>query len=126
MIIEANNIAGKHDIDTFHETMEQEINGRLFELRQKLKETNQLLDDIEHFKNSGVAKLYMDGLNAEYQKFFKNATETDDANIAKANLDKMKGVGYAMGLISKTINGIEDDVEAIELEIQHLEAGQIL
>lgn len=92
-------------------------------LRNNIREAHEILDELRAFSSSNTGLLLNNELNDEYQRLFKNATTTEDANVAKANLDQMKGIGFAMGVMGRVIANMEDDINHLVTELEYQEAG---
>lgn len=94
-------------------------------IKKSLMDAHDILKELKEFKDTGVGSLIIDELNSEYQRLFKAATTTEDANIAKANLDQMKGVGFAMAIVGNLVRNLEDDIENLRSELEYQEAGAV-
>jgi len=94
------------------------------ELKKKILEGYQLLDELKGFKDSNIGLLFYEELNNEYQRVFGIAVNTDDANIAKASLDRMKGIAFTMNIIENLIKNLDDDIEHFKEELEYIKAGE--
>lgn len=91
-------------------------------IKKSLQSGHILLDELKAFSNTDIGMLFNDELNSEYQRVFREATTTDDANKAKASLDRMKGLGFAMGIIGNLIKNLEDDLENLRENLEYQQA----
>jgi hypothetical protein len=94
------------------------------ELREQIAKTSELLNSLIEFNETKVGKAINEELTSEYQREFIEATTTKDAHEAKAHLDRMKGIGYAMGVVNSLIVRIDDDLENAKNEMMLEEAGE--
>jgi hypothetical protein len=107
--------------DDFDTSIRKTNEVKLFELQKKLSHFNQLIEEVERFKTSNVYSLLKSEFEKEYQRYFREATSTDEAHIAKASLDKMKGVGFSMGALDRIGTGLADEADALMEDIKSLE-----
>jgi len=94
------------------------------DLKKNIMDLNIVLDSLKRFKSSDVGLLLNKDLEDEYQREFKDATTLKDANEVKAHIDRMKGIGFAMGVIGNLIIRVEDDLKNMRENLKYAEAGE--
>lgn len=95
-----------------------------YNLKQEVKTATLLLDELNMLKESSAWILFQDELSKEYQKEFQLATTQEDAHKTKYHIERMKGIGFAMGQMQNIIIKLEDDIEHIKELIKDEEAGE--
>lgn len=100
---------------------EEASNIELAELKREMIESVRILEEAKMFEKSDTYLLLQDDMNNLYQEAFTEAYSTKDAYQAKYALERMKGIGQAMKVLSNLIIRLEDDVNNIGKEITNME-----
>lgn len=110
----------QHDPKTIEDEFQRDAGDLIKEKFNYLNSLTEILDKIDKFKKGDVYEIYTEELNKEYQRVFKEATQLQDAHDAKAKLDVMKGLAFALGVLTNLGSKMEEEIQVVEAEIENL------